>query len=251
MNTISEIHSDTEKKNVHHLLSRKFGGNSHGSNKSKINQNVHDAYNQISNGGCIPSVRFITHHLIRSLEHSQTIINADAVNELLERLTPMDWRTCYIPNSLSNATRSSDYEDEKAFAIAQNWLDVIDHEEYLVRRTMGGILKTKHGHTRNTRLMATMEFFETEDPMEVIENYVSSDEFCSNLQSELRKRIKSIVKDEKPRRRTETREKAIVEVMRRQRGRLKSVETVWYPIDKFDMCLAKAITERYRNNGTD
>lgn len=246
MITIADFETSKSRKNRHHLLSPKFGGHkSNTVNTIRMPTEVHDEYNRLTKGGCIPAIRFISQNIIRSIEHAVQVIDPEAIDAILESLTPMDWRRCYKTEALAVETQTRTMVHPHSFNVANQWKNVIEHEEYITRRAISGILRTKNGPSKNTALLETMRFLQVDDPMEAIHRYIGLEFFCKNLQMQLRSSIQSIIESEPVVDRTVQVERAIAAVLIRQKGRLKAVEDVWFPMDQYDVCLQQAVDHKY------
>lgn len=246
MLTASSLQQSSDRKNRHHLLSPKFGGHKTDSrNIAKIPTDVHDVYNEVTHGGCTPAVRLMCHNLLRGLEHGKTIVRPEAVEQVLEVCTPMNWQNSYIPQVIAPNTKERSLEGQEAFGVADKWFNVIDHEEFLIRRTLRRMLQSQNGHEKNTALMRFMAFLEADEPLEAIHTYASRDEFCGNIQAETRASIIRITTSEKSVRRTRKREQDLAQVLIRHRERLLGVQQAWYPLNKYPAFLQQAIDRKY------
>lgn len=246
MLTVSALDTSNDRKNRHHLLSPKFGGhNTETHNLHKIPTDVHDHYNEVTHGGCAPAVRLMCQNLLRGLEHGKKIVRPEAVEQVLEVCTPLNWQNSYMPEVIAPSVKERSLEGQEAFGVADKWFNVIDHEEFLIRRTLRRMLQSQKGHEKNTALMRFMAFLEAEEPLEAIHTYASRNEFCGNIIAQTRASILHITATESSVRRTRKREQDLAQVLIRHRERLLGVQQAWYPLNKYPAFLQQAIDSKY------
>lgn len=185
MSTISQIaiFNEQTKRNKHHCLSIKCGGNNAKANVHTIPVAVHNAYNRWSNGGHFPVPRVQSQHLLRSLAYDTVEIPAAVIDGVLAALTPEDWRTSFKSGVFGRYNDEYDPATlEKLLQIGEKFRNCLDQEEYILDRALEHLRKPKRKpKSDNVRLMHTLSFFETTCPVEALRIFSQCKPLCKSM----------------------------------------------------------------------